>query len=120
MKYCLLFLSVCFLSIKGLAQTSIDISTISQHIGDSVIVIGQVSDTSYSQTLGAKILKIAQPGGGSFDVVIRDENRSSFQVLTQMNVFNKYARITGKITSSAGRNQIYVKAPPQLAIILGE
>lgn len=120
MKYCFLLITVFTISTKSFSQTKIDANTVAQHVGDSIIVEGKITDTSYSQTYGAKVLQIVQPNGGSFDVLIKNENRNNFQYLGQIDVFNKNVRIIGKIISLGGRNRIYVTKGQQLAVILGE
>lgn len=120
MKYCICFFFLFLIAFKGFSQTRIDITEVSKHVGDSVLVVGKVSDTSYSQADGVKVLRIVQPNGGSFDVLIKNENRNNFQFLSQNDVFNKYVRIVGKIIVSNGRNRIYVTSGNQLAIVLGE
>lgn len=119
MRYIALTLLVAAISSKSFSQTKIDVSELSAHIGDSVVVFGKVSDTTYSSTYGATVFHIAQPGGGTFDVLIKSENRGNFK-FPSLNLANNYVRIIGKITSAAGRNQIYVTAGQQLAVVLGE
>lgn len=120
MKRLSLALALLIISAKSFSQTKIDANTVPQHIGDSVIVEGKITDTSYSQTYGAKIFQIAQRNGGTFDVLVKNENRNNFQSLNLVDVFNKNARIIGKIIALGGRNRIYVTTSSQFVIILGE
>jgi predicted amino acid-binding ACT domain protein len=120
MKYSFFIIALFAISFTSFSQTRIDISQVSQHVGDSILVMGNVSDTSYSQIEAATVLQIAQPNGGSFDVVVKTQNRNNFQYLFQNNLINKYVRVVGKVTSSGGRNKIYVTTGDQLVMILGQ
>lgn len=109
-----------FISVNCYSQQSIESKNISNFTNDSVRVIGKVSSAYYSPTMSGTVLEVQITGTSTFDVVIKNEDRSKFKFSSETEFVSKAIAVTGKVVLTSGRYKIYINSNEQLNLILGE
>lgn len=108
----LLFIAITILSVKlSLSQTTIQLSEISKHVGDSVQVEGKVFGTRYfadSKNSPTLINIGAAFPNQLLTVVIYGDNRKNFKSAPEDFFKDKVVVVTGKVELYHGKPQIIV------------
>lgn len=112
----LLFLVIHF---AAMSQTTVKLSDLQKHIGDSVIVEGPVKTIIHqdSSSLTSPILLTIGNGTNSLTVVIENSVKNKFTVKPGEAYKNKSIRVSGKLQNTNGKMQIIISDPSQIVLI---
>jgi hypothetical protein len=99
MKY-IFFIITVFFSIGAFSQTNIKLEDAKNHIGDSVIVCGKVSDAAFVETMenSPTFLNLGAPYPDQLlNLVIWKDQRDQYSPAPENQYVNKNVCVTGKI-----------------------
>ena len=116
MKKKILIAALIIFSFKSFAQTKINAQEISKHINDSVTICEKVSGGRYFEKPQITLLNL----GGTypsqlFTIVIKGADRDKFKFKPEEELIDKTVCVTGRVTEHAGKSQIVITDPKQLA-----
>ena len=108
------------ISISSFSQMKVKLTEVTDHIGDSVMVEGKVTDIKSLENVGSSATYITVGGANSKNsvtVVISGVDRYKFSVKPEEAYKNKSIRITGKVLSNNGKPEIVVHDPAQIVLV---
>lgn len=120
MRKILFIIAFFCISIVGFSQKEISLAQVTQHVGDSVIVLGKVADARYFSE-GKNAPTLLNIGAAfpnqQLTVVIYGDDRKNFTQAPETYFKDKMVVITGKVELYKGKPQIVVKNADGIGIL---